>query len=117
MPGVDGLKSSDVDDGDAEAIGGDVEVGQRLLVGRIDVDEDDGFRIVAGDDGALRAASRSRLVEAAEEVPERWIETEGDSVLFADGKLESEDGREGLHLDESRSRGCRRDCGRGRSRR
>lgn len=96
------MEVSDVDDGDAEAIGGDVKVGQRLLVRWIDIDEDDGLGIVAGDDGAGEELPVRGLVEASEEVVEGWIEAEGGSVAFAGGELKSEDRGEGLHLDQAR---------------
>ena len=41
------------------------------------------------------------FVEAAEQIAQRRIEGEGGAVGFADGALKSEDGREGLHLDET----------------
>ncbi len=92
----------DVDDANAEAIGGDVEVGEGFLVWWIDVDEDDGFWIVAGDDGAREELPVLGFVDAAKEVAERGIEGESGAPGFTDGKLKSEDGREGLHLDELR---------------
>jgi len=86
---------------DAEAVGSDVEVRESFLADGVDVDEDDGFRIVAGDDGLVEELPELRLVEAAEQITEGRIEGEGGAVGFAEGKLKSEDGGEGLHLDET----------------
>ncbi len=79
-----------------------MEVGQGFLVGGIDVNEDDGFGVVAGDDGAGEELPELSLIEAAEQIAERRIEREGGAVGFAGGPLKCEDGREGLHLDEAR---------------
>ena len=59
-------------------------------------------RIVAGDDGAGEELPELGFIEAAEQIAERRIEGEGGAVGFADRPLKSEDGREGLHLDEAR---------------
>ncbi len=70
-------------------------------MGGIDVDEDDGFRIVAGDDGAVEEMPEGGFGEAAEEVVEVGREREGGAVGFADGPLKSKNGGEGLHFDEA----------------
>jgi hypothetical protein len=100
--GVNRLEGGDVNDADTKVVGSDVEVGEGFLLGGIDVDEDDGFRIVAGDDGAVEELPIAGVVEAAEEIGERRIEREGRAIGFANGELKSEDRGEGLHLDEAR---------------
>jgi hypothetical protein len=67
---VERLEVGDVDDADTEVVGGDVEVGESFLVGGIDVDEDDGFGIVAGDDGLVKELPELRFVDAAEQITE-----------------------------------------------
>jgi len=73
------------------------------LVGGVDVDKDDGFRIVIGDDGLVKELPELRFVEAAEQITERGVEGESGAIGFAERELKSEDGREGLHLDETGS--------------
>lgn len=101
--GIDRFERGDVDDADTEAIGGDVEVGQGLLVGGIDVDEDNGFGIVAGDDGAIEEVPEGRFGEAAEEIVEAGRQRKGGAEGFAEGPLKAEDGGESLHFDEAGS--------------
>ena len=104
--GVERLEVGDVDDANAEAVGGDVEVREGFLVRGIDVDEDDGLGIVAGDDGAVEEVPEGGCVLAAEEVLERGVEGEGGAIGLAGCELKSEDGGEGLHFDETRGEGA-----------
>lgn len=98
--GIHRLDVGDVDDANAKTVGGDVKVGEGLLVWRVDVGEDNGFGVVASDDDAVEEFPKGGFVEAAEEIVEIAGQGEGGSVSFAERPLESEDRGKGLHFDE-----------------
>ena len=58
----------DVDSADAEHFLGEQEIGQSLLVGGIDLHEDDVFRIVRTEDGAMEELAVRVGLKAAEKV-------------------------------------------------
>ena len=71
-------------------------------MGGVDVDEDYGFGVVAGDDGLGEELPEGLFVDAAEQVAEGRIDGKGGAVGFADDELKPKDGGEGLHLDKAR---------------
>ncbi len=96
---ADGDEMGDVDDGDAEFAGGDEEVREGLLAGWIHFSEDDVFRGVGAEYGTAEELEVGVAVEAAEEGGEG--EVEGAGVGVGEGGLESVEGGECLHFDET----------------
>jgi len=93
----------DVDGGDAESVFVDVEVGEGLLVRGVDLEEDYVLGGVVVEDDFTEKLPVGLLVEVAKMAGERGIEVVGFDVLAGEDVLITEDGGEGLELDELRA--------------
>jgi hypothetical protein len=93
-------EGGDVDGGDAELVLIDVEVGEGLLVGGVDLEEDYVLGCVIVEDDLREELPVGLFVEATEVPGERGVEVVGFDVLAAEDVLIAEDGGEGLEFDE-----------------
>jgi hypothetical protein len=92
-------KVGDVDSGDVEFVLIDVEVGEGLLVGWVDFEEDYVFGVVVADDDLMEELPVGFLVETAEVPGQAGVKIVGFNVLAGEDVLIAEDGGEGLELD------------------
>ena len=96
------LQRQNVDDRDAKFALRDQEVGQRLLVLRIDLHQDHVLRIVTGDDQLPHQLPVRIAVKSAEIDAEIGAQAVRLDILMGCGSLISVERREGLQLDQLR---------------
>jgi hypothetical protein len=97
---VFGNDFGDVEDGDAEVVGGEVEVGEGFLMVRIDFEEDYVFGVVPVEDDVRQLLPESGLGMIAEEILEGGIEGVDGAVVFGEQELEGLERWESLQFDE-----------------